>query len=61
MVRAQAVETALEGASLDERGIARALEVATEGITVTTDALASEWYRREIAPVHLKRVLLGTA
>lgn len=58
-VRAQAVETALEGASLDERGIARALEVATEGIAVETDALASDWYRREIAPVHLKRVLLG--
>ncbi len=60
-VRAQAVENALQGASLDERGIARALEVATEGIDVKTDTMATEWYRREIAPVHLKRLLLGTA
>ena len=59
-VRALAVERALEGASLDERGIARALEVATEGLEPPTDAFASSWYRREVAPVHLKRLLLGS-
>lgn len=58
-VRAEAVERALEGARMDEAGIARALAAATEGLAPPTDALASEWYRREVAPVHLKRVLLG--
>ncbi len=33
--------------------------VALEGLSPPTDALASEWYRREVAPVHLKRLLLG--
>jgi CO/xanthine dehydrogenase FAD-binding subunit len=58
-VRARAVERALEGARLDEQDIQRALAVATEGIAPPTDALASAWYRREVAPVHLKRLLLG--
>lgn len=58
-VRARAVERALEGARLDEQGIARALAAATEGLSPPTDSLASEWYRREVAPVHLKRLLLG--
>lgn len=59
-VRAAAVERALEGASMDEAGVSRALSVATEGIDLKDDALASAWYRREVAPVHLKRLLLGT-
>ena len=33
--------------------------VTEKVVQVASDALASEWYRREIAPVHLKRVLLG--
>lgn len=57
-VRALAVEQALEGRTLDEQGIAPALSAATEGINPQTDALASEWYRRQVAPVHLKRLLL---
>lgn len=57
-VRVFAVEQALEGRSLDEAGIAQALSVATDGITPPTDPLASEWYRRSVAPVHLKRLLL---
>lgn len=57
-VRVTAVERALEGASLDERGIERALAAATEGLDPPTDPLASAWYRREVAPVHLKRLLL---
>ena len=60
-VRVEAVERALERATLDERGIQDVLAVATQGINPPTDALASEWYRREVAPVHLKRLLLGTA
>ncbi len=58
-VRVTAVEQALEGASLDEAGIVNALAAATIGIEPPTDAMASSWYRREVAPVHLKRTLLG--
>lgn len=58
-IRASAFERALEGASLDEQGLSRALASATEGLNPPTDALASEWYRREVAPIHLKRLLLG--
>lgn len=58
-IRVPAVERALEGKSLDEAGIASALGVACEGTQPATDAIASEWYRREVAPVHLKRLLLG--
>ena len=58
-IRATAVETALEGASLDETGIARALQVATQDLSPPDDSLASGWYRQEVAPVHLKRLLLG--
>ncbi|MEM7775406.1 MAG: FAD binding domain-containing protein [Pseudomonadota bacterium] len=60
-VRAEAVERALAGGSLNEAGIRDALAVATQGLNPPTDALASEWYRREVAPVHLRRLLLGEA
>lgn len=58
-MRARAVENALEGVTLDENGISRALAVATDGLSPADDSLASAWYRREVAPVHLKRLLLG--
>lgn len=58
-VRVPAVERALEGKALDEAGIAAALAVATDRLDPPTDALASGWYRREVAPVHLRRLLLG--
>ena len=58
-IRIAAVERALEGATLDETGISAAVAVATEGTSPATDPIASEWYRREVAPVHLKRLLLG--
>ncbi|MEM7176329.1 MAG: FAD binding domain-containing protein [Pseudomonadota bacterium] len=58
-VRVTAVERALEGASLDLAGITPALNVATEGLSPPDDALASSWYRREVAPVHLRRLLIG--
>ena len=58
-VRAAAVERALEGRTLDPAGVAPALAVATEGLRPPTDALASEWWRREVAPVELRRLLLG--
>lgn len=58
-IRATAAERALEGASLDESGISAALAAACQGIDPLTDSLASSWYRREVVPVHLKRVLLN--
>ena len=57
-IRVPAVEQALEGKTLDEAGIAQALAAATNGIDPPTDAIASSWYRKEVAPVHLKRLLL---
>lgn len=57
-LRAKAAERALTGASLDAAGIAPALSVATDGLQPTDDALATAWYRREVAPIHLKRLLL---
>lgn len=58
-IRARAVERVLEGRTLDTAGIADALRVAAEGTAPATDAIASAWYRSEVLPVHLGRVLLG--
>ena len=58
-LRAKAVERALEGRTLDAAGIAPALAVAADGTSPVDDAIASAWWRREILPVHLRRVLLG--
>jgi len=60
-VRAKAAERALEGRSLDPAGIAPALAVAADGASPVDDAIASAWWRREILPVHLRRLLLGAA
>ncbi|HXL63976.1 MAG TPA: xanthine dehydrogenase family protein subunit M, partial [Xanthobacteraceae bacterium] len=54
-------ERALEGRSLDAAGIAPALAVAADGTSPADDAIASAWWRREILPVHLRRLLLGAA
>src|SRR5262249_1581316 len=59
--RACAVERALEGRTLDAGGIAAAVAAAAEGMQPSSDAIASDWYRREILPVHLRRLLLGIA
>jgi CO/xanthine dehydrogenase FAD-binding subunit len=58
-VRAKAAERALEGRTLDAAGIAPALAVANDGTAPTDDAIASAWWRREILPIHLRRLLLG--
>lgn len=58
-LRAKAAEAALQGVSLDTGSISKALEMCTEGLHPSDDPLASSWYRREVAPVHLKRLLLG--
>ena len=58
-MRAKAVERALEGRTLDAAGIAPALAVAADGTSPADDAIASAWWRREILPIHLRRLLLG--
>ena len=58
-VRAKAAERALEGRSLDAAAIVPALAVAADGTSPTDNAIASAWWRREILPVYLRRLLLG--
>jgi CO/xanthine dehydrogenase FAD-binding subunit len=56
-LRAVSAERALEGQVLDQASISRAAQLVTDGMDPPTDALASSWYRREVAGVHLKRLL----
>lgn len=58
-VRAKAAETALTGKALTKDGIAAAISCATEGTDAPTDAIASGWYRTEVLPVHLGRLLMS--
>jgi CO/xanthine dehydrogenase FAD-binding subunit len=58
-VRARGAERALEGKTLDATGIQAAKAAALEGARPATDAIATEWYRREVLPVHLGRLLTG--
>ncbi len=58
-IRAKAVERALEGRPLDAATIGAARQAAVEGTRPATDAIASDWYRREVLPVHLGRLLGG--
>ncbi len=60
-IRARAVEKALEGMPLDKAAIEAALKVATEGCAPLSDPQASDWYRRSVLPVHLRRLLSGEA
>ena len=59
-LRSKAAERALNGGmQMDEAGIAPALAVCTQDLQPADDELATAWYRREVAPVHLKRLLLN--
>ena len=60
-VRAAAVERALEGRRLERPVVGAAAAVAVDGCSPPTDAIASAWYRREVLPVHLSRLLCGVA
>ncbi|WP_031250984.1 xanthine dehydrogenase family protein subunit M [Mesorhizobium sp. LSHC412B00] len=57
-LRARAAEAALRGAASDLAGVQAALRVTCEGLEPEDDALASAWYRREVAAVHLGRLLI---
>lgn len=58
-LRARAAEAALGGRPLTREGIAPALAAAGDGTAPADDAISSAWYRREVLPVHLGRLLLG--
>ncbi len=57
-VRALKAEAALRGAKLTEEGVADAVAAVSEGVSPPSDPVASEWYRREVLPVHFRRLLL---
>ena len=56
-LRARATEAALDGALLDEPGIARIAEVARDEVRPIDDVRASAWYRRELVHNMTKRML----
>ncbi|MEI5674477.1 FAD binding domain-containing protein [Nocardioides sp. CCNWLW216] len=58
-IRARGVVRARDGQPPDQSAIQAAKQAALEGCRPATDAIASEWYRREILPVHLGRLLAG--
>jgi CO/xanthine dehydrogenase FAD-binding subunit len=58
-LRAKAAEAALSGVSLDAQGVAGACAACTSDLSPMDDALASAWYRNEVAPIHLRRLLIG--
>ncbi|MEM9224405.1 MAG: FAD binding domain-containing protein [Pseudomonadota bacterium] len=57
--RASAAEAALNGRPLESSAIERAAQVAAEGFAPQDDPIATAWYRREVAGVHLRRLLEG--
>ena len=56
-IRAAAAEAELLGASLERRTIERVAEVAAAECRPFTDAIATEWYRRRMVRVFVRRAL----
>jgi len=56
-IRAYQAEKALVGTSLDEAAIAAAASAAAKECEPFTDAIASEWYRRKMVLVYVRRTL----
>jgi len=56
-MRGGAAERLLEGQTPDAATLDRVAQGAAEGLDPPTDALATGWYRREVAGVHLRRLL----
>ena len=55
--RAQAVEAALAGTSLDDNAIASAVAHVCDGIDANSDLYASGEYRCHLAQVHTRRAI----
>jgi len=55
--RAKKAEAALVGSKLDATTIANASDIAMAEVEPFTDAVASEWYRRKMVPVIVRRTL----
>lgn len=58
-LRARAAESALRGATPGGQGVKDALRVALDGLDPRDDAIATAWYRREVAAIHFQRLLQG--
>jgi CO/xanthine dehydrogenase FAD-binding subunit len=60
-IRAPSAEQALEGQAVPLAApvMAETCAHAAEGCAPASDAVASEWYRRSVLPVHLARLLAG--
>jgi CO/xanthine dehydrogenase FAD-binding subunit len=56
-IRAYQAEKALVGSTLDDTAITAAASAAAEECEPFTDAIASEWYRRKMVPVYVRRTL----
>ena len=59
--RCEGAEQAVIGSSLDEAAVTAAAEAAEGAVTPQTDAVASEWYRRRMTGVFVRRVLAALA
>jgi CO/xanthine dehydrogenase FAD-binding subunit len=60
-LRATKAEQALIGSTLDSTAIAAAATTAAEECEPFTDAVASEWYRRKMVDVYVRRALTQIA
>lgn len=60
-LRAPSAEAALTGGRTDERSVEAACAACLGDLQPQDDALASGWYRAQVAPVHLRRLLTGAA
>ena len=56
-LRAYKAEAVVAGADLDQSTIAAAAQSAMQEVEPYTDAVASEWYRRRMVGVYVRRVL----
>ena len=55
--RAKGVESAMKGASLDEKTFAAAGDHAADGVSINSDLFASSEYRKNLAQVYARRAL----
>jgi CO/xanthine dehydrogenase FAD-binding subunit len=60
-IRAEAAEKALIGATFDQAAIAQAAQAAAQECEPFTDSVATEWYRRKMVNVYVRRALTELA